>query len=61
MFADDLPKMLHDGERVNAYTDEFKIDEATQADDVRLTHVAVSDAEGNECTAPYPPIEFGEQ
>jgi hypothetical protein len=55
VFADDLPKMLYDGESFNAYTDEFKVNEAAE---VRLTHVAVSDAEGNEYTAPYPPIEF---
>jgi hypothetical protein len=54
VFADDLPKMLYDGESFNAYTDEFKINEAAE---VPPTHVAVSDAEGNEYTAPYPPIE----
>lgn len=59
MFADDLPMMLHDGESFNAYTDEFKINEAAKAAEVQPTHVAVSDAEGNEYTAPYPPIEFG--
>ncbi len=56
MFADDLPMMLHDGESFNAYTDEFKINEAAE---VQPTHVAVSDAEGNKYAAPYPPIEFG--
>jgi hypothetical protein len=59
MFADDLPKMLHDGESFDAYTDEFKVNEAADAAEVRPTHVAVSDAEGNEYTAPYPPVEFG--
>lgn len=58
MFADDLPMMLHDGESFNACTDEFKINEAAKAAEVQPTHVAVSDADGNEYTAPYPPIEF---
>lgn len=60
MFADDLPKMIHDGESFDAYTDEFKINEAANAAEVRPTHVAVSDAEGNEYTAPCPSVEFGQ-
>lgn len=59
VFADDLPKILHDGESFDVYTDEFKINEAANAAEVRLTHVAVSDAEGNEYTAPYPPVSSG--
>ncbi len=61
MFGDDLPKLLHDGESFNAATDEFKIDEAATAAGVQITHVAVSDAEGNEYTAPYPLIDLGPQ
>jgi hypothetical protein len=57
MFGDRLPKLLNDGESFNTATDEFKVDEAATAAEARVTHVAVSDAEGNEYSAPYPPID----
>jgi hypothetical protein len=47
--------VLRDGESFNAYLDEFRIDEAAADAGVQLTHLAFSDAEGDEYTALYPP------